>query len=394
MISTTSPTIIEALGVSWTDAQDGYLLVKHDNDSWILWDFGVPSFLAKHSPNFLVADELTNGAWQLLDAVSWFQAGACTAALEVLQLKQRREAASITRFTSESFTCNLVCFMCASSYTFSAETTSSVPLSHVSVEPPVFLAAPSFAISCFSFWPTPSPQYVSWCKFSWQKCFEYLHRFRSLVFVLESVKARNASMAILQLCGPNLCEKEKALLSSPSVVMASILRVCLTMLVLMGADGGPLAYGICQTGCNSLAVACYAAAGATFGTVTAGAGVPAAILACNAALGTCMAACVAAGFCSYSVKHRQEPMEVCKHKTWRVSLWFQRQEDATSQVLCRFDSSSRVCMDLQLCDRKNLWFSAFWAKETARFPKWMLLQTCFAYRQCSRWHPLTLSFFV
>jgi len=116
------------------------------------------------------------------------------------------------------------------------------------------------------------------------------------VFVLESVKARNASMAILQLCGPNLCEKEKALLSSPSVVMASILRVCLTMLVLMGADGGPLAYGICQTGCNSLAVACYAAAGATFGTVTAGAGVPAAILACNAALGTCMAACVAAGF--------------------------------------------------------------------------------------------------
>lgn len=28
---------------------------------------------------------------------------------------------------------------------------------------------------------------------------------------------------------------------------------------------GPLAYGICQTGCNALAVACYAAAGTTFG---------------------------------------------------------------------------------------------------------------------------------
>lgn len=53
-------------------------------------------------------------------------------------------------------------------------------------------------------------------------------------------------------------------------------------------------YGICQTGCNGVACACYAASGATFGTVTAGIGVPAAIAACNAALGTCMAACVAA----------------------------------------------------------------------------------------------------
>ena len=41
---------------------------------------------------------------------------------------------------------------------------------------------------------------------------------------------------------------------------------------------GPLSYAICQTG-----------------TITAGAGVPAAILACNAALGVCMAGCVAAG---------------------------------------------------------------------------------------------------
>jgi hypothetical protein len=54
---------------------------------------------------------------------------------------------------------------------------------------------------------------------------------------------------------------------------------------------GLLGYGACQSGCNALAVACYAAGGATFGTVTAGAGVPAVILGCNAALGTCMAAC-------------------------------------------------------------------------------------------------------
>ncbi|EFX62814.1 hypothetical protein DAPPUDRAFT_309423 [Daphnia pulex] len=59
---------------------------------------------------------------------------------------------------------------------------------------------------------------------------------------------------------------------------------------------GPLAYGICQSGCNAVVVACYAAGGFTFGTVTAGAGIPAAIIACNAGLGVCMAACIAAGF--------------------------------------------------------------------------------------------------
>ncbi|KAK0496260.1 hypothetical protein EDD18DRAFT_200744 [Armillaria luteobubalina] len=56
------------------------------------------------------------------------------------------------------------------------------------------------------------------------------------------------------------------------------------------AYAGPIAYGICQTGCNVLAVACYAAAGFTFGTVAAPAA-PAAIVACNSGLGTCSAAC-------------------------------------------------------------------------------------------------------
>ncbi|KAF9018149.1 hypothetical protein BDZ89DRAFT_357746 [Hymenopellis radicata] len=56
-------------------------------------------------------------------------------------------------------------------------------------------------------------------------------------------------------------------------------------------NAGPIAYGICQTGCNAVAVACYAGAGFTFGTITAGVGIPAAIVACNAALGTCSAAC-------------------------------------------------------------------------------------------------------
>ncbi|UJR08264.1 hypothetical protein I4U23_012537 [Adineta vaga] len=48
-------------------------------------------------------------------------------------------------------------------------------------------------------------------------------------------------------------------------------------------QGGPAVYGICQA----------AAAGAVFGTVTAGAGTVPAIVACNAAFGQCSAACAA-----------------------------------------------------------------------------------------------------
>lgn len=73
--------------------------------------------------------------------------------------------------------------------------------------------------------------------------------------------------------------------------------VALGLMMLLGVgSAGPLAYGICQTGCNTMAVACYAAAGTTFGTITAGVGAPVAVVACNAALGACMGACVAAGF--------------------------------------------------------------------------------------------------
>ncbi|CAF1122499.1 unnamed protein product, partial [Rotaria sordida] len=57
------------------------------------------------------------------------------------------------------------------------------------------------------------------------------------------------------------------------------------------ASAGPVAYGICQAGCAALAVACYSAAGAVFGTVTAGIGTPPAIMACNSAFGVCSAKC-------------------------------------------------------------------------------------------------------
>ena len=58
---------------------------------------------------------------------------------------------------------------------------------------------------------------------------------------------------------------------------------------------GPLAYAICQTGCNTAWMACVAAAGGVAGVSTGGAAVPAAILACNAAHVVCMAGCVATG---------------------------------------------------------------------------------------------------
>ncbi|KIK77344.1 hypothetical protein PAXRUDRAFT_167182 [Paxillus rubicundulus Ve08.2h10] len=54
---------------------------------------------------------------------------------------------------------------------------------------------------------------------------------------------------------------------------------------------GPIAYALCQMGCNVLAYACYAGVGFTFGMTIIGA--PPTILACNASLGTCMAACAA-----------------------------------------------------------------------------------------------------
>ena len=50
-------------------------------------------------------------------------------------------------------------------------------------------------------------------------------------------------------------------------------------------------YGLCQAACNAGAVTCYSAAGFTFGAVTGGAGAPAAVVACNSVLATCMAAC-------------------------------------------------------------------------------------------------------
>nr|AAU06531.1 unknown salivary protein [Culicoides sonorensis] len=60
---------------------------------------------------------------------------------------------------------------------------------------------------------------------------------------------------------------------------------------------GPAASSICYAGCAAVVVACFAAAGFTFGTVPGAqiAAVPA-LASCNAAFATCEAACMAAFF--------------------------------------------------------------------------------------------------
>jgi hypothetical protein len=58
------------------------------------------------------------------------------------------------------------------------------------------------------------------------------------------------------------------------------------------ASAGPIGYGVCQAGCSAVVMACYSAAGFTWGA-TLGATAPASIILCNSAFGTCQAACAA-----------------------------------------------------------------------------------------------------
>ncbi|KAL2782510.1 hypothetical protein BJX66DRAFT_331140 [Aspergillus keveii] len=65
-----------------------------------------------------------------------------------------------------------------------------------------------------------------------------------------------------------------------------------TVLVAGIVSAGPAAYGICQAGCSTVVMACYGAAGFTWGA-TLGLSAPASVIACNSAFGTCQAACAA-----------------------------------------------------------------------------------------------------
>ncbi|CDR40505.1 hypothetical protein NBRC10512_006799 [Rhodotorula toruloides] len=76
----------------------------------------------------------------------------------------------------------------------------------------------------------------------------------------------------------------------------SLLNSALLLLAVttQSVQAGPLAYAVCQAGYSAVVVACYSAAGFTFGTVTAGAAIPIALVKCNAAYGACQAACATA----------------------------------------------------------------------------------------------------
>jgi hypothetical protein len=73
-----------------------------------------------------------------------------------------------------------------------------------------------------------------------------------------------------------------------------ILRLVINAILLFsaGASAGPAAYGLCQAGCAAVVMACYSAAGFTWGA-TMGISAPASIIACNSAFGTCQATCAA-----------------------------------------------------------------------------------------------------
>ena len=81
---------------------------------------------------------------------------------------------------------------------------------------------------------------------------------------------------------------------SSKIVALTLVLAMVTKLTEAGIVG-MAAYGICQSGCNAVTVACYAAAGFIFGTVTMGLGTPAAVVACSVSQGLCMAGCVMAG---------------------------------------------------------------------------------------------------
>ena len=78
-----------------------------------------------------------------------------------------------------------------------------------------------------------------------------------------------------------------------STKLAFMALIILSILI-STAQAGPIALGICYTGCNALWVTCVAGAGGVAGVSTGGLAVAPAILACNTGQGTCMTACTVA----------------------------------------------------------------------------------------------------
>lgn len=69
---------------------------------------------------------------------------------------------------------------------------------------------------------------------------------------------------------------------------APAMKPGILLLLAAPATASLVLYGLCQTRCNMFAMACYGAAGATFGTVVASPLTPPFLLACMSMQGTCM----------------------------------------------------------------------------------------------------------
>ena len=76
------------------------------------------------------------------------------------------------------------------------------------------------------------------------------------------------------------------------MAFSSLFLAAISLTLACTASAGPVGYGICQAGCSTVVMACYSAAGFTWGA-TLGASAPATIIACNTAFGSCQAACAA-----------------------------------------------------------------------------------------------------
>ena len=105
----------------------------------------------------------------------------------------------------------------------------------------------------------------------------------------------------------------------------SLLIVVLLLLLVFSptAQGGPLAYGLCQAACCAGWVTCYAAAGLVAGTVTGGVAAPPAAIACNTIVGSCMTACAAAFIAPtpWTIKERQRYMIKGSTKDEKRRIW-------------------------------------------------------------------------
>jgi hypothetical protein len=69
------------------------------------------------------------------------------------------------------------------------------------------------------------------------------------------------------------------------------LLLCAIVLMAPYAKAGLFEYGVCQSGCAGITVACYGAAGFVFGTVIKSVDTPSAISFCNKTFGKCSAKC-------------------------------------------------------------------------------------------------------